>query len=144
MNISIDSKSNNALLERSNVNYTLTFEGAMPSRKQVREALSMALSIPAERLVIIRMACAFGTHEAKGLAHLYPTPEAALKGAENQLEAERIVERREVARAGVSGFEAALLSAPAGARACNCAQLRSSLRVCGARRAASGPRLTKA
>ena len=41
--------------------------------------------------------------------------EAALKGAENQLEAERIVERREVAQAGASGLGAALLSAPSGA-----------------------------
>ncbi len=85
MNISIDSKTNNALLGRTDVRFSLTFEGAMPSRKQVREALSMALSIPAERLSVVRMDGSFGMHTASGLAHAYPTPEAALKGEKKHL-----------------------------------------------------------
>ncbi|VVB57704.1 30S ribosomal protein S24e [uncultured archaeon] len=80
MNISIESKTNNALLGRTDVSFALTFEGAVPSRKQVREALSMALSVPADRLAVVRLDSSFGTHAAKGLCHLYPTPEAALKG----------------------------------------------------------------
>ena len=85
MNISIDNKTSNALLSRTDVSFSLTYEGAVPSRKQVREALSMALSVGAERLVIVRMTSAFGMHQVKGIAHLYPTPEAALKGEKTHL-----------------------------------------------------------
>lgn len=43
--------------------------------------------------------------------------EAALKGAENQLEAERILERRELAEAGLSGLGIELLGAVTGSAA---------------------------
>lgn len=85
MNISIDLRTGNALLGRTEVTFSLTFEGAVPSRKEVREGLSMALSTPSERIVVVRLDSSFGTHRASGLAHVYPTPEAALAGEQTHL-----------------------------------------------------------
>ena len=79
MNISIDSRTGNALQGRTDVSFSLTFDNAIPSRKEVREGLSMALSAPSERIVVVRLDNAFGTHQATGVAHIYPTPDAALK-----------------------------------------------------------------
>ncbi len=85
MNISIDSKNTNALLNRTDVKFSIAFEGGIPSRKQVREALAAALSVPAERIVVVRLDSSFGVHTLSGIAHLYPTPEAALKGEKKHL-----------------------------------------------------------
>lgn len=85
MNISIDSKNTNALLNRTDVKFSIAFEGGIPSRKQVREALAAALSVPAERIVVVRLDSSFGVHTLAGGAHLYPTPEAALKSEKKHL-----------------------------------------------------------
>lgn len=85
MNISIDSRTGNALMGRTDVAFSLTFDNAIPSRKEVREGLSMALSTPAERIVVVRMNNSFGTHRVAGIAHIYPTPDAALKIEKNHL-----------------------------------------------------------
>ncbi len=85
MNISIESKTTNALLNRTDVHFKIEFEGGIPSRKQVREALSAALSIPAERIVVVRLDSSFGLHTLTGISHLYPTAEAALKNEKKHL-----------------------------------------------------------
>jgi small subunit ribosomal protein S24e len=85
MNISIDSRTGNALMGRTDVAFSLTFDNATPSRKEVREGLSMALSTPTERITVVRLDNSFGTHRAGGVAHIYPTPEAALKGEKKHL-----------------------------------------------------------
>ncbi len=85
MNISIDSKNTNALLGRTDVKFSIEFEGGVPSRKAVREALAAALSVPAERIVVVRLDSSFGVHTLRGISHLYQTPEAALKNEKKHL-----------------------------------------------------------
>ena len=79
MNVTIDSKSENVLLSREEMNFGIDFEKAMPSREQAKQALSTAISIPAERIVIVKLEGKYGQHYAKGLAHIFKTSEAALK-----------------------------------------------------------------
>lgn len=85
MNISIDSKNTNALLSRTDVKFSIDFEGGVPSRKTVREALAAALSIPIERIVVVRLDGSFGSHALAGSAHVHPTAEAALKSEKKHL-----------------------------------------------------------
>jgi len=85
MNISIDSRTGNAMMGRTDVAFSLSFDKAIPSRKEVREGISMAISTPAERIVVVRMDNSFGTHRVSGVAHVYPTPDAALKTEKKHL-----------------------------------------------------------
>lgn len=85
MNVSIDSKTTNALLGRTDVKFSIDFEGGVPSRKTVREALAAALSIPAERIVVVRLDSSFGVHTLSGSAHIHSSAEAALKSEKKHL-----------------------------------------------------------
>ena len=48
MNLEIQSKQTNALMGRTDVAFSASYDAGIPSRKDVRAALSAALSIPAE------------------------------------------------------------------------------------------------
>jgi len=76
MDLSIDNRSKNALLQREDVVFTVKFESAIHSRKQVREALSTALGMPVGQIVLVRLRGGFGVRTAKGLAHAYSSGEA--------------------------------------------------------------------
>ncbi len=85
MNVSILSKQENNLLGRTDVTFDVEFESAIPSREQVRSALSAALALPANQIVLVRLDGAFGVHNAAGVAHAYATPAAALRDKKHLL-----------------------------------------------------------
>ncbi|MFA5108543.1 MAG: hypothetical protein WC492_03365 [Candidatus Micrarchaeia archaeon] len=91
MNITIDSKSENALLGREEIVFGIDFEKAVPSREQAKQALSTAISIPSERLVIVKLDCKYGQHYAKGFAHVFKTSEAALKSRKYLLKRDKMI-----------------------------------------------------
>ena len=70
MNLSIQSKEENHLLGRQDVHFNVEFESAIPSREQVRSALSTAMSVAPAHVVVVRLDGAFGVHTAKGIAHV--------------------------------------------------------------------------
>lgn len=85
MDLSVDNRSKNELLGREDVSITVTFDGAIPSRKQVRDALSTAMGIPAGQIVLVRMRGGFGVRTAKGLAHAYSSVELMNKNEKKHL-----------------------------------------------------------
>lgn len=85
MNIEIVSKQPNALFGRSDVDFGVSYDAAVPSRKEVRSALSAALSIGEDRIVLVRLSTSSGVRSAKGLAHVYAKAEDALKDSKHLL-----------------------------------------------------------
>lgn len=85
MNVSIQSKQENRLLGRTDVGFSVEFEAGVPSREQVRSALATALSVADKQIVMVRIDNGFGVHTATGLAHVYATPEGALKDKKHLL-----------------------------------------------------------
>jgi len=67
------------LLERKQVVADLSYEGATPSRLEVRKKLAGALKADENVLVIKGVRNIFGTMTAKVFAHLYKTKEDMLK-----------------------------------------------------------------
>ncbi len=80
MNIAIQSKKARPLLGCQEVSFELAFDAGVPSRKEVRSALCAALSVPSERLLIVRMAGSSGVHTAQGIARVYETTDLIQKG----------------------------------------------------------------
>ena len=75
MELSITNKKENKALGRTEVTAAISFDKAMPSRKDIREALCAATGAPAEQLVIISARGSFGTQKGVVLAHVYSTKE---------------------------------------------------------------------
>ncbi len=85
MNLEIVSKQPNALMGRTDVAFSCSFDGGIPPRKEVRAALSAALSTPAERIVVVNIATTSGQRTVQGMAHVYEKPEQALKDSKHLL-----------------------------------------------------------
>lgn len=79
MEMDVRDKKENKLLGRQEISFSVKYEKAMPSRKEMREALSTAMGANAELLVIKHASGTFGAKEAKGIAYLYSDKEAAQK-----------------------------------------------------------------
>ena len=90
----------NPLLSREELLVRLVFDGATPSRMEVRKEVSKLLGVPEERVIIRRIKQEYGMTEAKALVMIYDTPEDALK-----IEPEHII-RRHMAGEGEEGGEA--------------------------------------
>jgi len=70
-----DKKENHALL-RQELTCELSYEKAMPSRKQIREALVAATGADPALLVIVSAKGGFGTNKAVVLARIYKSKDA--------------------------------------------------------------------
>lgn len=95
MDLSVDTRSKNELFGREDVSFTVKFDGAIPSRKQVREALSTAIGMPAPQVVLVRLRGGFGVRTAKGLAHAYLTPESVKNEKRHLLVRDGLAEKAE-------------------------------------------------
>ncbi|VVC01864.1 30S ribosomal protein S24e [uncultured archaeon] len=71
MDVTIKDKKENASLNRQELFCEVTFDKAMPSRKQLREAICAATGVPPELLVIVSAKGGFGTAKAVVEAHAY-------------------------------------------------------------------------
>ena len=97
MEIEIDSKKNNALLNRTEVHFTVHHgEKGTPDRELVRTELAGKLNVKKEDVIVNYIHSGFGSQESTGYAKIYTTIENA-KGLEKRhiLERNKLVEKRE-------------------------------------------------
>ena len=79
MKIKIEDKIDNPLLNRQDIHFTVEHPGtATPLRLDVRAKLVAMLNCKEEELFITKLSGLYGQATVKGLAHLYPSKEAAL------------------------------------------------------------------
>ncbi|MEM4634117.1 MAG: hypothetical protein QW275_03105 [Candidatus Anstonellaceae archaeon] len=71
MELLIKEKKENKALQRYEITCEFSFDKAMPSRKQLREAICAATGLPSETLVIVYAQGAFGSKKGKVVAHAY-------------------------------------------------------------------------
>lgn len=71
MDLAVKDKQENKALGRTELQCELSFEKAMPARKQIREAICTATGVPSELLVVVSAKGQFGTNKAIVLAHAY-------------------------------------------------------------------------
>ena len=91
MDFSIIEKKDNAAMGRQEISFSMGFDSAIPSRPQARQALSSAISIPSERIVVVKIEGKYGLHEVSGIAHVYANAEDAKKEKEYLLKRDGLV-----------------------------------------------------
>lgn len=76
MELLIKEKKENHLLNRQELTCEISYDKAMPGRKQIREAVCAASGVAPELLVIVSAKGAFGSNKAVVSAHAYKSKEA--------------------------------------------------------------------
>jgi len=72
MDIIIDSKKNNPLLNRTEVRFTINHEGEKtPNREIIRSELAESLNAKKENIIINNINSSFGIQQSKGYAKIY-------------------------------------------------------------------------
>ena len=112
MDINITKEKNNALLNRRELNLSITFDGATPSRDEVKAKVAAMQNVPLELVIIQKMENEFGKQATSAYVKIYedaarmkqveadyvlkrnvlPEPEV-----EEEAEAEEVVEEAEAA-----------------------------------------------
>jgi small subunit ribosomal protein S24e len=69
----------NELLSRREISFTLTFEGATPSRKSIQEKLAALLNKNENLMVLDSLKTSFGKMEVTGVARVYDSEETLQK-----------------------------------------------------------------
>ena len=95
MEVTIASKEEKPLLNRTEVWARLVFEGQTPSRRDVLRALAKALGAKEELVIVRRVLSAYGERAARVLAYVYQSRESL-----ERLEQEAALKKR---RAGEKG-----------------------------------------
>ncbi|WP_340820685.1 30S ribosomal protein S24e [Methanolobus sp. WCC4] len=88
MDIIITKDKNNALLNRRELNLTVNFEGATPSRNDVKDKLAAMLTVPLGLVIVQNMENEFGKQELKVYVKIYED-EARMKQVEEAYVLER-------------------------------------------------------
>jgi small subunit ribosomal protein S24e len=92
MEIKIDSKRNNSLLNRTEIYFTVKHEGeGTPNREIIRSELSDILNVKKENIVINTVHSSFGNQEITGYAKVY----SSLKNIKN-IERDYILKRNKI------------------------------------------------
>lgn len=76
MEMSIDSKIENKLYGRTEVSFSAAYDGATPSRKDLKEEISKLVGANAERIVVAKVSTTYGTHKCNGSAYVYSSKDA--------------------------------------------------------------------
>lgn len=76
MELAIKEKKENKALGRAEVSCEISYGKAMPSRKEVREALCTAIGCDPQLTVVVFIKGGFGTNRAHALAHVYKDKKA--------------------------------------------------------------------
>jgi len=76
MQVTVKDKLENRLLGRTEITCEISFDKAMPSRKELREAICTATGIKPELLVIVSAKGGFGTRSGMVRANAYESKEA--------------------------------------------------------------------
>jgi len=88
MDIKIIKEKNNALLNRRELNLTVTFDGATPSRNEIKDKLAAMLTVPLELVMIQKIENEFGKQELNTYVKIYED-EARMKQVEEAYVLER-------------------------------------------------------
>ncbi len=89
MNMQITEKTENPLLDRLEVNFSVDyFQEATPSRDELRSELASQLDVEKERVIINYLHNEFGRSSGSGYAHVYDSLDSALR-----LEKDYLLER---------------------------------------------------
>ncbi|WP_319506864.1 30S ribosomal protein S24e [uncultured Methanolobus sp.] len=88
MDIKIIKDKNNALLNRRELDLKVKFDGATPSRNDVKGKLAAMLTVPLELVIVQKMDNEFGRQELKGYVKIYED-EARMKQVEEAYVLER-------------------------------------------------------
>lgn len=94
MDVKIIEDKNNVLLKRRELKFEVTFEGATPTRMDVKNKIAALLNVPLELVVVQRMKNDFGRQLVNGYAKIYEDA-ARMK----QIEKEHILERNKLPEA---------------------------------------------
>ena len=76
MELAITGKNENEALQRTELSCTVSYEKAVPGRKELREAICASTGIAPELLVIVSSKGGFGERCGIVLAHAYASKEA--------------------------------------------------------------------
>ncbi|MCP1662629.1 MAG: 30S ribosomal protein S24e [Methanocalculus sp. MSAO_Arc1] len=76
MEINITANTRNELLLRNELEFTLTFDGATPSRMQITGKLGALQNAREDLIVLDSVNMQYGSRTGKGLARIYDTAEA--------------------------------------------------------------------
>lgn len=95
MEIMIISQTENALLNRREIEFNITFTGATPSRKVVHAKLAAMLNAPKDQLVIGSLNGRFGLTEISGDARVYDSAEYLKKIEPEHLQKRGMTEEAE-------------------------------------------------
>ncbi|RLF32277.1 MAG: hypothetical protein DRM98_04160, partial [Thermoplasmata archaeon] len=92
MEIEIDSKKNNPLLNRTEVYFTVKHKGeGTPSRELIRSELADKLNAKKENIIVHVMTSSFGSQETSGYAKVYSSVEKS-----KNYEGEHILKRNKI------------------------------------------------
>jgi len=91
MNISVEKKFENPALKREDIEFKMEFDSSIPSREQAKSALSSAISIPKERIVIISIESNYGRKTVNARARVYQTEELAAAEKQHLLKRDGMV-----------------------------------------------------
>ena len=76
MELAITGKNENEALQRTELSCTVSYEKAVPGRKELREAICAATGADPSLLVIVSVLGSFGTQKAVVQARIYRSKEA--------------------------------------------------------------------
>jgi len=96
MEIEINSKKNNPLINRTEVHFTINHKGeSTPNREIVRSELAEKLNVKKEDVIVDNIHTSFGIQQIKGYAKIYNTVDNA-KGWERShiLERNKLIEKK--------------------------------------------------
>jgi len=79
MNIEAISKKENKLLDRIEVGAEISYDAAMPNRKEIKEGVCTKLGFNPENSVIRKIDTQFGVRKAKVSVHIYSSKEKMMK-----------------------------------------------------------------
>ena len=96
MELKIMSDSNNALLNRREIQFYILADNATPSRESIKVELCKKLSLSPEATIVVKMDQGFGIKRCECMAHSYKD-ETALKKQEPKHIQERLVKKEKSA-----------------------------------------------
>ena len=86
MKFQIENKSENKLLERTELEFTVEHQGeSTPTRDAIRSTIASQMSVQKETIIVDRMETEYGTGITKGYAKVYDSPEAVAKSERHHL-----------------------------------------------------------
>lgn len=99
MELSIKNKEENKLLSMQTLTCEVSFEKAVPSRKQLREAICAATGVDPALLVIAVVNSQFGAQKAVVTAHAYANKEALAVEKKHLLVRDGLIQKEEKKKA---------------------------------------------